>query len=141
MAAALETLKIVRESDYLEHIQGLGERLRTGLAERASAAGFGFRQTGPVTMPLLLFDDDKDMRLGFRWCSAMLERGIYTHPWHNMFLCAAMTASDIDQTLVAAEGAFKVLKGIHPFQLLPARSSERSGHVAAGALAPWPAHP
>jgi glutamate-1-semialdehyde 2,1-aminomutase len=114
MAAALETLRIVRETDYLEHIQGLGERLRAGLAERAAAAGFGFRQTGPVTMPLFLFDDDKDMRLGFRWCSAMLERGIYTHPWHNMFLCAAMTAADIDQTLAAAEGAFKVLKAEAP---------------------------
>jgi glutamate-1-semialdehyde 2,1-aminomutase len=114
MAAALETLKIVRETDYLEHMQGLGDRLRTGLAERAAAAGFGFRQTGPVTMPLFLFDDDKDMRMGFRWCSAMLERGIYTHPWHNMFLCAAMTTADIDQTLAAAEGAFKVLKAEAP---------------------------
>jgi glutamate-1-semialdehyde 2,1-aminomutase len=67
-----------------------------------------------VTMPLFLFDDDKDMRMGFRWCSAMLERGIYTHPWHNMFLCAAMTTADIDQTLAAAEGAFKVLKAEAP---------------------------
>ena len=114
MAAALETLKIIRETDYLEHIQGLGDRLRTGLAERAEAAGFGFRQTGPATMPLFLFDDDPDMRMGFRWCSAMLERGVYTHPWHNMFLCAAMTAADIDLTLAAAEGAFKVLKAEAP---------------------------
>jgi glutamate-1-semialdehyde 2,1-aminomutase len=114
MAAALTTLKLVRESDYLERIDALGLRLRDGLAERANAAGFGLRQTGPVTMPLFLFDDDPDLRKGFCWSSAMLERGVYVHPWHNMFLCAAMTEADIDQALDAAEGAFKVLQGAAP---------------------------
>jgi glutamate-1-semialdehyde 2,1-aminomutase len=114
MAAALATLKLVRESDYLERIDVLGLRLRDGLAERADAAGFGLRQTGPVTMPLFLFDDDPDLRKGFCWSSAMLERGVFVHPWHNMFLCAAMTEADIDQALDAAEGAFKVLQGAAP---------------------------
>lgn len=111
MAAALETLRRVRESDYLEHIEGLGTRLREGLAERALAAGLGLRQTGPVTMPLFLFDDDPDLRKGFFWSSEMLRRGVYVHPWHNMFLCAAMSVGDIDQALDAAEAAFKALKG------------------------------
>jgi glutamate-1-semialdehyde 2,1-aminomutase len=114
MAAGLETLRLVRDSDYLERIETLGHRLRAGLAERADAAGFGLRQTGPVTMPLFLFEDDPDLRKGFCWSSAMLERGVYVHPWHNMFLCAAMTEADIDQTLDAAEGAFKVLQGAAP---------------------------
>ena len=39
MAAALETLGLVRDTDYLERITALGERLRDGLAERAAAAG------------------------------------------------------------------------------------------------------
>jgi glutamate-1-semialdehyde 2,1-aminomutase len=110
MAAALETLSLVRDTDYLERLYALGERLRDGLAERAAAAGFGFRQTGPATMPLFLFDDDPDLRKGFCWSSAMLERGVYAHPWHNMFMCAAMTEADIDAALDAAEGAFDALK-------------------------------
>ena len=110
MAAGLETLRLVRETDYLEHMIGLGQRLRDGLAARAEAAGFGFRQTGPVQMPLFLFDGDKDLRLGFAWCSHMLAQGVYMHPWHNMFLCAAMTEADIDQTLDAAERAFGLLR-------------------------------
>lgn len=110
MAAALATLRRVRETGYLEHMEGLGQRLREGLAERAAAAGIGLRQSGPVTMPLFLFEDDPDMRQGFFWCSEMLKRGIYTHPWHNMFLCAAMTAADIEATLEAAEAAFAALK-------------------------------
>lgn len=32
----------------------------------------------------------------------MLERGVYTHPWHNMVLCAATTPADIDKTIAAA---------------------------------------
>jgi len=109
MAAALETLRIVRETDYLERITALGRRLRDGLAERAKAAGFSLRQTGPVTMPLFLFEDDPDLRKGFCFSSAMLDRGVYVHPWHNMFLCAAMTEADIDKALDAAEGALAVL--------------------------------
>ncbi|MDB5468145.1 MAG: hemL, partial [Phenylobacterium sp.] len=110
MAAALVTLKRVRETDYLERIQGVGQRLRDGLAERATAAGFGLRQTGPVTMPLFLFDEDPDLRKGFFWSSEMLKRGVYVHPWHNMFMCAAMTPADIDQALDAAEASFAALK-------------------------------
>lgn len=110
MAAALETLRLVRESDYLERIEALGQRLRAGLAERAEAAGFGLRQTGPETMPLFLFEEDPDLRKGFCWSSAMLARGHYVHPWHNMFLCAAMTEADIAAFLDAAEASFAVLK-------------------------------
>ena len=110
MAAALETLGLVRNTDYLERITALGERLRSGLHDRASAAGFSLRQTGPVTMPLFLFDDDQDLRKGFCFSSEMLDRGVYVHPWHNMFLCAAMTDADIEAFLDAAEGALGALK-------------------------------
>ena len=110
MAAALATLRIVRETDYLERIQGLGERLRSGLAERAKAHGLGLRQSGPVTMPMFLFEDDPDLRRGFCFASEMLGRGVYVHPWHNMFLNAAMTAADIDQALDAADQALGVVR-------------------------------
>ena len=110
MAAAIETLRLVRTTDYLERITAIGQRLRDGLHVRAQAAGFSLRQTGPVTMPLFLFEEDPDLRKGFCFSSAMLERGIYVHPWHNMFMCAAMTDADIDGMLAAAEGAFGALK-------------------------------
>ncbi|WP_372786734.1 aminotransferase class III-fold pyridoxal phosphate-dependent enzyme [Phenylobacterium sp.] len=114
MAAALETLGLVRDTDYLERITALGDRLRAGLGERVSAAGFSLRQTGPVTMPLFLFDEDPDLRKGFCFSSEMLDRGVYVHPWHNMFLCAAMTDADIEAFLEAAEGALGALKHQSP---------------------------
>ena len=114
MAAALETLRRIRETAYLEKLETLGQALADGLAERASAAGFGFRVTGPGQMPLFLFDDDPDLRKGFFWSSAMLARGVYVHPWHNMFLCDAMTEEDIDQALDAAEESFAELRKTAP---------------------------
>ncbi|MBU1378258.1 MAG: aminotransferase class III-fold pyridoxal phosphate-dependent enzyme [Alphaproteobacteria bacterium] len=129
MAAALETLRLVRDTDYLERITALGDTLRTGLDERAKAAGFGFRQSGPGVMPLFLFDDDPDLRKGFCWSSEMLSRGVYVHPWHNMFLCAAMTPADIAQTLDAAEGAFGALKS----QVRDLSPVEKLAFLSAGA--------
>ena len=110
MAAALVTLRLVAQTDYLERIERLGGKLRCGLDERAAASGFRLRQTGPVQMPLFLFDEDPDLRFGFFWSSEMLKRGVYVHPWHNMFLCAAMTPADVEQVLDAADAAFKALK-------------------------------
>jgi glutamate-1-semialdehyde 2,1-aminomutase len=124
MAAALETLMLVRETDYLERMESLGNRLRDGLRQCALASGFSLRQTGPSQMPLFLFDEDPDLRVGFCWSSEMLKRGVYVHPWHNMFLSAAMTERDIDAALDAASGAFAVLKAqraaLEPIQKLQA---------------------
>ncbi|CAN5236117.1 aminotransferase class III-fold pyridoxal phosphate-dependent enzyme [soil metagenome] len=114
MAAGVETLSILRNSDYLEELERLGGILRAGLGERAAAHGLGFRQTGPVQMPLFLFDDDPDLRAGYCWSSEMLKRGVYVHPWHNMFLCAAMTDADMAFALDAAEASFEALKRQRP---------------------------
>ena len=88
----------------------LGERLRKGLDQAAANHGFALRQTGPAQMPLIMFDEDPDFGRGYLWGSALVKRGVYVHPWHNMFLCAAMNETDIDQALDAADGAFKTLK-------------------------------
>lgn len=114
MASSLATLRRIRDTDYLERIVALGGKLREGLAERAAREGFSIRQTGPVQMPLVLFDDDPDLRRGFFWCEAMLDRGIYMHPWHNMFVGAAMTEADIDGALDAATASFAALRAAIP---------------------------
>ncbi|WP_298284369.1 aminotransferase class III-fold pyridoxal phosphate-dependent enzyme [Novosphingobium sp.] len=110
MAAGIETLKILRESDYLEQSIRLGTVWRDGLDRAARDHGFVLRQTGPVQMPQILFEDDPDFRVGFAWGEAMLQRGVYVHPWHNMFFCAAMTEADIAFTLDAADYAFGAVR-------------------------------
>lgn len=113
MAAGLETARIIRDTDYLERTVACGEQLRAGLDASAQRQGFRLRQTGPVQMPQILFHDDPDYRVGFAFCAAMLERGIYMHPWHNMFLCSAMTQDDMVAAIAAADGAMADVRARH----------------------------
>ena len=110
MAAAVRTLQMIRESDYLEKTVALGDKLRAGLDEQATGFGFSLRQTGPSQMPQILFYDDPDMRFGYAWATNALKHGVYFHPYHNMFMNAAMTEEDIALTLKATEKAFAELK-------------------------------
>ena len=87
-----------------------GGMLREGLALQAASHGFALRQTGPVQMPMILFEDDPDLRLGYCWVSEALTRGVYLHPWHNNFICAALTENDVKMTLDVTDQAFAALK-------------------------------
>ena len=107
MAAAVETIGILKETDALGHMVAMGERLRRGLDEVARRHGFKLRQTGPVQMPMVLFEGDRDLAIGNAFGRAALRHGAYFHPRHNMFLCAAHTAADIDRGIEAADLAMR----------------------------------
>ena len=103
MAAAIKTLSIVNENEIPKMLEGLGQKLRDGLYKQAQRHGFGIVQSGPVQMPTIMFEDDKEFTRGKDFCSQLIKEGIYFHPWHNMFLSAAHTDADIDQTLDATD--------------------------------------
>ena len=121
MAAARRTLELVRSTDYLERMSAYGAVLRDGLDERARSHGFAMRQTGPAQMPQIMFEEDGDFRLAFGWTQEAVRRGVYLHPWHNMFVSAPMAAAELDETLSVADQAFEALKArlptlkAHPF--------------------------
>jgi glutamate-1-semialdehyde 2,1-aminomutase len=92
-----------------EYLEGLGTYLRQGMANLAQRHGVGLRQSGPVAMPLWLFDDDADFAKGGAFCRVALDHGAYLHPKHNMFLNAAHTRADMDAVLAAAEAGFAAL--------------------------------
>ncbi len=109
MAAALATLAELRRVDGPAHMRAMGQRLRDGLDALAARHGVGIRQSGPVQMPTLLFEDDPDWRRGFTFCAEALRHGAYFHPKHNMFLSCAHTEADIDQALKAADAGFRAV--------------------------------
>ncbi len=110
MAAGVETMRQIRETGYLERINASGAQLRKGLARQAEAHGFSIRQTGPVVMPQVLFDEDPSFKVGYGWAAECMKRGVYVHPYHNMFMCDAHAASEIDAVLAATDDAFAALK-------------------------------
>lgn len=116
MAAGLATVNILRETPALAHTKAMGERLREGLDGVAIGHGFTLRQTGPAQMPMVLFDGDMDLRIANAFTVAALRHGIYLHPKHNMFLCAAHGPAEIDRAIEAADAALRdiVAAGVVP---------------------------
>jgi hypothetical protein len=78
-----------RDEGLIAHLPRMGSRLRQGIAEEAAAHGVKLRQSGPVQMPLILFGDDPQYEKGIAFCAEALQRGVYLHPRHNMFLWGA----------------------------------------------------
>jgi glutamate-1-semialdehyde 2,1-aminomutase len=87
-------------------------RLRAGWASLAKEHGIPIRQSGPPQMPLMLFEDDADIRKGRTFCSAALRHGAFFHPQHNMFLSLAHRPADIDEALQAASHGFKAVRDL-----------------------------
>ncbi len=109
MAAGLATLHIAERDGLVPHLQHIGQLLRDGVAEQASALGLGLRQTGPVQMPLMLFDDDLGGEKGALFTAEALRHGVYLHPRHNMFLSLAHTEADITLALRATEAGLRAV--------------------------------
>ncbi len=103
MAAAVATIKTLRDTKAITSMNAAGERLRSGLDAAARKHGLSLRQTGPVSMPMVLFDGDAEFKKADAFCSAALREGAYFHPKHNMFLSAAHADRDIDLALQAAD--------------------------------------
>ncbi len=108
-AAGVATIRALTRDDGIGHMVAMGERFRSGMEALSRKHGIGIRQTGPVQMPLVLFEDDAELKKANAFCSAALRAGAYFHPKHNMFLCTAHQAADIDAALVAADVGFEAV--------------------------------
>lgn len=107
MAAALATMEVIDSSNLVSHLERVGRRFREGIAAQAASHRVSVRQSGPVQLPLILFDNDPGFAKGNAFTAEALKRGVYLHPRHNMFLSLAHTEQDIDQALQATDAAFR----------------------------------
>jgi glutamate-1-semialdehyde 2,1-aminomutase len=111
MAAAIATLRKLHAMDAVGHMARIGERLRAGIEAQARRHDIGVRQTGPVQMPRILFDDDPELEKGKLFAATALRHGVYLHPWHNMFLSLAHGEAEIDRALEATDQALAAVAG------------------------------
>lgn len=110
MAAALATLEVMERDDVIGRMVAMGTALREGLDGLSRRHGIPLRQTGPVQMPMVLFEDDADLAKGFAFCAEALRQGVYLHPRHTMFLSAAHGPAEIDRVLTAMDAAFGAIR-------------------------------
>ncbi len=116
MSAAIATVTKLRDTDGIAHMRAMGERLRVGLEAQSAAHGFRLVQTGPPQVPLIVFADDPDRTIGRAFCREALDRGVYLHHVHTMFLSTAHSVADIDEALEATDGAFAAIAAQRPTQ-------------------------
>jgi glutamate-1-semialdehyde 2,1-aminomutase len=109
MAAAVATLTVLRRGGVIEHLAATGQKIRVGIDQLARRHEVSIRQSGPAQMPMILFDDDADVRKGDLFCRTALARAVYFHPRHNMFLCAAHGDAEIEEALKAADAGLQAV--------------------------------
>jgi glutamate-1-semialdehyde 2,1-aminomutase len=110
MAAALTTLRILKETDGIASMRASGLHLQEGLRGLAAEHGFEVSVSGPPQMPLLLFADDPEFAKVLTWAGLCATHGVYLHPVHNWFVSVAATAEIIDEALERVSLAFRDLK-------------------------------
>jgi glutamate-1-semialdehyde 2,1-aminomutase len=110
MAAALTTIRILKETDGIETMRASGERFQNGLRAQAVAHGFDVSVSGPPQLPLLLFRNDPDFARVRAWGNACARNGVYLHPIHNGFLSTAHDEAIIDEALERTDRAFAELR-------------------------------
>jgi glutamate-1-semialdehyde 2,1-aminomutase len=109
-AAALAAIEEIQSSDAIQKIDTMGKKLMKGLEESASANGLKVTLSGPPAMPFMTFADDPIFETSRYFCGEAARRGIFFHPHHNWFVCAALTDEDMKKTLAVADECFKLTK-------------------------------
>lgn len=113
-AAGIATLKQLRDQPPYERLESLSARLATGLSEAATAAGIPHTLARAGSMTTLFFQGQPvtdwpsaatcDTKAFARYFWKLLERGVYMpcSQYEALFVSAAHSESDIDQTIAAA---------------------------------------
>jgi glutamate-1-semialdehyde 2,1-aminomutase len=106
MAAALTTIRVLKDSDGIARMRSAGRLLQEGLRKQAEHHGFAVSVSGPPQMPLMLFADDPRFTKSLAWSGACAHHGVYLHPVHNWFLSTAHDEATIAQALERTDAAF-----------------------------------
>lgn len=113
MAAALTTIRILRDTDVLSRIWAMGTAFQQGLRDAVARAGVPARVVGYPPMPFLSFthpDAAARERSARRFVVETTRRGVLLHPEHQWFICGAHTDRDIARALDACRSALEVVR-------------------------------
>ncbi len=118
-AAGLATLAELKKPGVHARLFATGDRLREGIAALGRELGIPLQVPGlgPVFQvffterPIRNHDDTlaADSALAFRFGMELLQRGIFHTPGAKFYLSTAHTDVEVDQALVAVEGALKAI--------------------------------
>jgi glutamate-1-semialdehyde 2,1-aminomutase len=119
MAAALTTIRILRDTDAFERIWTAGTAFQNGLSALVDRYDVPARVVGYPPMPFLQFTDPDSavrQRLSTTFAAQAAQHGVLLHPAHQWFLSAAHTIADVEFALQACDQAFAALQPIRATQ-------------------------
>ncbi|MFA5292625.1 MAG: glutamate-1-semialdehyde 2,1-aminomutase [Phycisphaerae bacterium] len=120
-AAAIATLKILKDKGFYARLEEKSEKLHTGLLEAAKKAAvpLTINRIGSllscffIEKPVRNFADAKSTKakLFKAFFAGMLKNGIYPapSPFEAMFISAALTKKDVEKTIFTAQNIFNQL--------------------------------
>ena len=120
MAAALATIRILRDTDALERIWTAGSAFQDGLSALVERHRVPARVVGYPPMPFLQFTHPDLIireRMSTAFAAEAAEHGVLLHPSHQWFLSAAHTREDIEFALHGCDQALAALERVpatHP---------------------------
>jgi len=131
IAAALATIQELEDTNAIDHMWKIGEKLSQGLKDLVEEKKVKAEVIGLPVMPFLIFggkeDYEKvwyekiyeekgdpgtkeDKRLMRIFYSETVKRGVFFHPRHHWFTCFSHTEEDVKKTLQVAEQALDLAK-------------------------------
>ncbi|HEY9159899.1 MAG TPA: aminotransferase class III-fold pyridoxal phosphate-dependent enzyme [Desulfomonilia bacterium] len=110
MAAAIACINKMKKIDAAGICTLRGQQFKDGMESLAATYGLQFAVTGHVSMPYIIFTNEKNFKRSQYFVRECNKNGLMILWHHNMFLSAAHTEKDINDALNIADGAFKKVK-------------------------------
>jgi glutamate-1-semialdehyde 2,1-aminomutase len=110
MAAALACLRELEATGAIAHMERVGLLLQRGLESQAAARGIEIVYSGPPALPFMSFKYDVKFGRSRTFAAACAQGGVYLAPYHNWFLSAAHSESDIARVLEVTDEAFAAVQ-------------------------------
>lgn len=98
MAAAIQTISILRTEPVIPHLWELGKQLQQGLRSIVADSGLPATVRGLPISPFLEFEADASETKSNFYRETM-RGGVLFHPNHEWFMSAAHTTTDVDMAL------------------------------------------
>ncbi|MBW2701616.1 MAG: aminotransferase class III-fold pyridoxal phosphate-dependent enzyme [Deltaproteobacteria bacterium] len=110
MAAALACMDELEKTQAIPHMLKMGKLLQTGLKELSEKHGLQVTLSGPPSLPNMTFTNENNFLRMQRFSAEAARRGVFFHPHHNWFICAAHQEKDIQESLDVADSCFAIVK-------------------------------
>ena len=121
MAAALACLKELARTDAPARILEIGSKFTDGLKSIAADQGLTLKASGMPSMPYLRMEHESGIEFHQKLCGECARRGLFMASHHNLFVSAAHSEQDLEQTFAIFDEALATVSAGNPEIAIPSQ--------------------